>query len=257
MDNKRLGEIRNNTFGTPMKIIGYRSNNDIDVEFLDDNHFIKEHCTYSNYKTGGIKNPYDKTLFGVGYVGVGDNITGRPKLGMTDEYHCWQNMLERCYCEKLKKLHPAYYGKCEVCKEWHNFQIFADWYKVHKYNVDERLHLDKDILYPGNTIYSPNTCLLVPQRINMLFMNKLNKRGLPNGIFITNLGEYIAKYNHEVLGTYKTVEEAYSVYGSKKKEEVIRIANEYKNIIPKDVYDALLLYEFKIENDKNYILTRK
>ena len=256
MYEERLGEIRNNTFGTLMKIIRYRSNNDIDVEFLDENHFIKEHCTYSNYKKGNIKNPYDRTLFGVGYVGIGNNITGLPKLGMTDEYHCWQNMLERCYCDKLKKLHLAYYGKCKVCDEWHNFQTFADWYKTHKYKVDERLHLDKDILYPGNTIYSPNTCLLVPQRINMLFLNKSNKRGLPNGIIKYSNG-YLAKYGGEEIGVYPTVEEAYYVQTKKKKEEVVRIANEYKKVIPEKVYNALIAYEFKIENDKNYILQRE
>ena len=81
MNNERLGEIRNNKFGTPMKIIRYGCYNDIDVEFLDENHYIKEHNTYSNFKTGGIKNPYDKTLFGVGYVGVGEHMKkGRKKL---------------------------------------------------------------------------------------------------------------------------------------------------------------------------------
>ena len=63
-----------------------------------------------------------------------------------------------------------------------NFQNFAQWYDNHKYECDGRLHIDKDIKYPGNKLYSPYHCILVPQRINMLFSNKLNKRGLPNGI---------------------------------------------------------------------------
>ena len=61
-------------------------------------------------------------------------------------------------------------------------QIFSDWSDENKYKCGERLHIYKDILYPGNKIYSPDTCILVPQRINLLFMNKPNKRGLPNGI---------------------------------------------------------------------------
>lgn len=40
-----------------MKIVRYGSYNDIDVEFLDEHHYIKEHQTYSNFKTGSIKNP--------------------------------------------------------------------------------------------------------------------------------------------------------------------------------------------------------
>ena len=35
MSDSRLGEIRYNTFGTPMKIIEYRNHGDITVEFLD------------------------------------------------------------------------------------------------------------------------------------------------------------------------------------------------------------------------------
>lgn len=33
-----------------MKIVGYRNTNDIDVEFLDDFHYIKKHNTYNNFK---------------------------------------------------------------------------------------------------------------------------------------------------------------------------------------------------------------
>ena len=32
------------------------------------------------------------------------------------------------------------------------------------------------------------------------------------------------------------------------------IANEYKNKIPEEVYNALLNYEVRIENDKNYVV---
>ena len=74
--DNRLGEIRKNTFGTEMKIIAYRKNDDIDIQFLDDNGYVYEHQTYSNFKTGQIKNPYDRTIFGVGYIGVGKYKTG-------------------------------------------------------------------------------------------------------------------------------------------------------------------------------------
>ena len=51
---------------------------------------------------------------------------------------------------------------------------------------------------------------------------------------------------------YPTLEEAYYEQTKKKKEAIVQVANEYKNIIPEKVYNALLSYEFKIENDKNY-----
>ena len=54
-----------------MKIVAYRNSEDIDVQFQDKFYYIKEHQTYSNFKSGAIKNPYDKTVFNVGYLGVG------------------------------------------------------------------------------------------------------------------------------------------------------------------------------------------
>ena len=49
-----------------------------------------------------------------------------------------------------------------------------------------------------------------------------------------------------------TVEEAYIEHTKRKKEAIEKLANEYKNIIPKEVYSAVVAYEFRIENDKNY-----
>ena len=108
-------------------------------------------------------------------------------------------------------------------------------------------------MYRGNKIYAPDKCLLVPQKINMLFMNKPNNRGLPNGIEKQG-NDYLAKYKHEHIGVYPTVEEAYYYQTKKKKEEIIRVANEYKTIMPDYVYEAILAYEFDIHNDKNYVV---
>ena len=161
-------------------------------------------------------------------------------------------MIRRCYNEGTKDKFPAYYGICKVCNQWLNMQIFSEWFEENKYECGERLHIDKDILYPGNKIYSPDTCILVPQRINMLFMNKPNKRGLPNGIRKA-YGKYLAKYNNEELGAYTTLEDAYNVYAAKKEENIKQIADEYKELIPEKLYVALYNYKVKIENDKNYV----
>lgn len=48
--NERLGETRLNKQGTMMKIVRYGSYTDIDVEFMDDFHYIKEHQAYVNFK---------------------------------------------------------------------------------------------------------------------------------------------------------------------------------------------------------------
>ena len=249
--NNRLGEVRKNNFGTDMKIIRYGTCEDIDVQFLDGNYYVFKHTTYPNFKNGCIKNPYDKSVFGIGYVGDGKYQT-RVNGVNTIYYNTWHDMIRRCYNEGTKDKFPAYYGICKVCNQWLNMQIFSEWFEENKYECGERLHIDKDILYPGNKIYSPDTCILVPQRINMLFMNKPNKRGLPNGIRKA-YGKYLAKYNNEELGAYTTLEDAYNVYAAKKEENIKQIADEYKELIPEKLYVALYNYKVKIENDKNYV----
>lgn len=165
-------------------------------------------------------------------------------------YQIWSCLFDRCYRNPEK--YPAYCDRCEICDEWQNYQTFADWYEENQYKCEGRLHLDKDILCPSNTIYSPETCLLVPQRINMLFANKPNNRGLPNGIHKEKNG-YSAKYAHKELGTYKTIEEAYSVYAREKEKTIKRVADEYRDVIPEKVYQALYRYKVDIKNDKNYV----
>ena len=150
-----------------MKIIRYGACDDIDVQFLDEHGYIYYHNVYTNFKKGQIKNPYDRNIFGVGYIGDGKYGTG-DAVKRTKEEYVWRGMLERCYGDKYKDVHSAYYDKCIVCEEWHNFQNFAEWYTQNFYQVGtERMHLDKDILVKGNKFYSPDTCLIVPQRINM------------------------------------------------------------------------------------------
>lgn len=234
-----------------MRIVEYTNSENIVVEFQDDYKFRKK-STYSNFKSGGIKNPYDKTVHSVGYIGDGEFLTKEPDgYHPTREYTCWIHMIERCYFEKNKDLHKAYYGKCTVCDEWLNFQNFAKWYREHYYDVDERLHLDKDILVAGNLIYAPDRCMLVPQRINELFRHKINKHGLPNGIRKSVKGIYSVRYNDENLGKYDSLEQAYEKYAQKKEEIIREVANEYINIIPKYVYDALMKYKVEMKNDKN------
>jgi len=147
----RVGEIKKNSFGTEMQIIRYKDSADITVKFLDEFGFERD-ATYSNFKRGTIRNPYDRTVKEMGYFGVGEYRVQYPDdKTYTKEFVCWKNMLERCYQSKYAELHPAYYGICEVCDEWHNLQNFAKWHQENAYDCgDERLHLDKDIKYPGN-----------------------------------------------------------------------------------------------------------
>lgn len=242
LNNEKLLEIRGNTFGTPMQIIRYGSYDDIDVKFLDNYGFVVNNVTYSNFKKGQIKNPYDPTIYGIGFIGDGKYMA-KCNNEMVLSYNTWHSIIRRCYSEQSKDRFPAYYGICTICEEWLNYQVFAEWFVKNEYKVDGRLHIDKDILCYGNTVYCPDKCLLVPQKINMFFMHKPNKYGLPNGVRPVTNGKYLSIYNHKTLGYFNTVDEAIAIHNRKKKEAIIDAANEYKNIIPKKLYDALIDFD--------------
>ena len=84
----------------------------------------------------------------------------------------------------------------------------------------------------------------------MIFTNKGNKRGLPNGIVKVENG-YAARYNLVELGIYDSIEEAYEVYAVAKEQHIKQVADEYKEIIPENVYDALYKYKVYMQSDKN------
>ena len=122
--NERLGEIRLNSFGTKMKIVRYNSSDDVSVEFMDEHHYSTT-TNYSNFKNGNIKNPYDKTIFGIGYLGNGKYATKINRV-MLESYRVWYDMMRRCYSIKSKEKFSAYFGICSVAEIWHNYQNFAE-----------------------------------------------------------------------------------------------------------------------------------
>jgi hypothetical protein len=237
---KRKGLINKTKSGTEMEIVKVLSYDKIIVQFKDEFRYEKE-IHYNNFKRGTVKNPYDKTNCGIGYTGEGEYKTFIGGAGgkHTREYNTWNDMITRCYQEDVRYKHMSYID-CTVCKEWHNFQTFAKWYHKNYYEVNNgRMHLDKDILVENNKVYSPETCVFVPQRINMLFVSKPNKWNLPSGISMATNGKYITTYNEIHLGTFETLETAMIHYNEEKIMHIRLAAEEYKKEIPKKLYKAL------------------
>ena len=223
-----------------MKIIDYKNMNDITVEFQNEFKTIA-HIYYQSFKSGNVLDNYTRNIFGVGYVGEGQYKCSKNGVHYI-QYSVWYALLERCYKEAARKKYPTYEG-CTVCDEWLNFQKFSQWYSDNIYDAGDggRMHIDKDILVKGNKVYSPETCMFVPQRINMIFMSKSKNRDvdLPNAIYRCVTG-FQAMYNGKSLGVFKTLDEAVSAHDSKKRIHIKQVADEYRDKIPLKVYDALL-----------------
>ena len=158
-----------------MMIETYRQWNDIDIYFPEYNCTVK-HIEYSKFKKGQVKCPYEPRVYNIGYFGKGPYKAGSTG-NITKEYDTWHSMMSRCYDTKLHIKYSAY-KDCSVCDEWLNFQEYGKWFSKNYYEIPgEKMCLDKDILIKGNKIYSPNTCVFVPEKINILFTKHDTKRG--------------------------------------------------------------------------------
>ena len=132
--NNRIGEKNINNFGSEMQIIGYRGSKDIDIYFSKYK-WIAKCAQYNQFKDGQVKCPYEPRVYGVGYIGEGKYATTVNRKP-TRVYDVWRSMLRRCYDTKHLIKEPTYIN-CEVCEEWHNFQVFSEWYEENYYEIQE------------------------------------------------------------------------------------------------------------------------
>ena len=249
----RTGEEGYNNFGSKMIVKEYRGANDLDIYFPKYN-WTFEHTTYQNFKKGEIKCLYEPRVYGVGYLGE-----GKYKISENGKHNpwfkIWNDMLRRCYDPKLQEKRPTYKG-CKVENYFLNFQHMGEWLENNYYEIPgETMCLDKDILYKGNKVYSRDTCIFVPERINLLFTKRDNDRGKnPIGVSDLPSGNYIAYCNNGYgkriyLGSYSTKEEAFQVYKNYKEKVIKEVIDSYEGRIPEPFYSKLktAMYNYEVE----------
>jgi len=249
----RYGETATNHQGCLMKIVEYNRSDDIVVEFQDE-YKGRVHTQYTSFKRGNVKNPYYPSVLGVGIIG--SKYPSKINNKETKEYSMWKGVIYRCFDEKTKEKQPTY-KDAVCCKEWLLFENFYEWlHEQENFNkwCDNKWNVDKDIHVKGNKLYSPETCCLVPQNVNSLFINKANYRGsLPIGVkqsgnsFIARCSNPITK-NRDYLGSYGTSKSAFMAYKKYKEDLVKQIAEmEYfEGNITKKCYQAMMNYEVEI-----------
>lgn len=82
-------------------------------------------------------------------------------------------MLTRCYSTKFQERYPTYIG-CTVAENWLTFSSFKAWMETQDW---EGLQLDKDLLFEGNKVYSPETCVFISPMVNTFTNDRAAKRG--------------------------------------------------------------------------------
>lgn len=183
-------------------------------------------------------------------VGVNDLKESRSSLPHYDKaYVLWHGVLQRSYDPKWSARHDHY--KDTSCdSRWH---IFSNFYQdIIKFDnfllVDElKLQLDKDLRVFGLNKYSKETCSFVPRQINNALVSPNDEKDdegitwrIKNKKFQVRLSMYGKVKN---LGLYSCKKEAVQVYQTAKENYIHELAEKYKHILHKDVYNNLIQFK--------------
>ncbi|HKM23661.1 MAG TPA: hypothetical protein VJY11_02655 [Erysipelothrix sp.] len=143
-------------------------------------------------------------------------------------YKTWKNMLDRCYSVKFQERQPTYIG-CTVSKEWLTFSNFKNWMMTQDW---EGNHLDKDLLFEGNKVYSPETCVFVSRVVNNFTID----RGAARGEFLIGVywhkgaNKFLSQCSNpftkkqEGLGYFDCEQEAHEAWLTRKLELAYELA---------------------------------
>lgn len=185
-----------------------------------------------------------KLIYGVGindseYI-VCPRINGR--MMTCPYYQSWQNMMERCHSDRCKAIHPTYINSTSIA-EWRTFSKFKAWMTTQDWQGKE---LDKDLIVPGNKIYSPEHCIFLSKKLNSLLNDHARKRGVyPQGVTLNaKLGKYRSRCNVNGkefhIGYYATEIEAELSYLKFKSDLIRNIAYEQEALSNKKIQEGLL-----------------
>lgn len=187
------------------------------VMILDGNNYSKL-VSIRTINNNSIENPYHPTIFGRGFIGVGDYNSTNSKINNKDFYDTWNKMFNRCYKGK-----DLIYKNVTVCKEWYNFQNFME-YVVETFpfeHKDIKFTLDKDLLQLGfeHKVYSPSTTVWLPQRINSYIqIRQIDEKDYFRGIWKSKYSHIIYSIDFDkpqqlvYLGSALDFEEAKNIY---------------------------------------------
>ena len=99
--------------------------------------------------------------------GVGINDADY-KISDCPYYSVWVDMIRRACDDQYKTKMPTY-KDVTVCEEWKRFSIFKKWMEKQDWQGKT---LDKDLLKPGNKVYSPDACCFLTDNANKFFAVK-------------------------------------------------------------------------------------
>jgi len=192
-----------------------------------------------------------RPIYGIGINDIEETYLKQPRFCCI-----WRHMLQRCYSSVLQSKRPSYIG-CSVVEEWHKLSNFRVWYDEN--NVDD-WHLDKDLLFPKNKIYSPDTCVFIPTNINSLFTFTTKNRGeLPLGVFYHKRDQHYRSQccdgnKKRITSHFDTAEEAHFWYLENKIKVIDKYLNEdYNDKIKQGLTNWKVLLQEHLNNKVEFV----
>lgn len=182
-----------------------------------------------------------KLIYG---VGINDaDYTTRTSTWTCPYFRKWKDMLCRCYNDYEIARHPAY-ANCYVIEDWKYFTQFKMWMETQDWDGKQ---LDKDLLFPNNKEYGPETCVFVSSVVNVFITEKTGKN-LPVGVS-KHGNQYQSRCGtlgngQKYLGIYDTADQAHSVWLSFKLDQAkILAAQQTDNRVAKALIDRYERYK--------------
>ncbi|MGL6184678.1 MAG: hypothetical protein ACRC1T_04800 [Clostridium chrysemydis] len=196
-----------------------------------------------------MKNNKIKLICG---IGVNDYGKVSVKGKNIKSYVVWTSLIRRCYDSKFKEKCKAY-DNVTICDEWLYFSNFKKWFdENYRWDLVEQgvtIDLDKDLLSDNCKIYSPETCIFIPHKINIFLTNNRTKN--TSGYIGVHKRKNSDKYEVQIrefgtskqkyLGLFKNIKDANDTYISARKIE----ADKAKKWLSKLGYNEKILEKIK------------
>ncbi|MGC3004661.1 hypothetical protein ACPF8X_41370 [Streptomyces sp. G35A] len=165
----------------------------------------------------------------------------------------WRNMLKRCYTNSDR----AYKG-VTVCPEWLFFSNYKAWYDS-QIKPEAPFDVDKDLLQGRVRVYSPETCILLPRRINS-FLSVPNK-GLPGAYYERDRDKFQAYCRsldgkREHLGRFTSEMDAHRAWQGHKILQVEALCDELYGDATLDPRIPTHLHKIKMKIEADMKLNR-
>lgn len=255
MENKQLvGEVFTTKSWGDLQIIAYNGNRKVRVKFMQTGYEVV--TALLSIRRGCVRDRLLPSVHGVGIVGAEPIVDADGKK--LKEYELWCSMLQRCYDPK-KHLELPTYKHCEVSDNFKYFPYFKEWCNkqigFNSFCSDGLPYaLDKDLLIKGNKVYSEDTCVFLPHKLNTILIKCDGSRGsnLIGVYHNKSKNIYTSSVNlnmkQKSLGHFKTEMEAFLAYKEAKESYIKDVTKTYKNQISEKAYFALMSYSVDISD---------